>query len=242
MKQILMIEDDPAIVGLVRLHLSDLPGTLTATPSGTDGVQKMAQQSYDLCILDLMLPDLDGISVCRQIRAFDGQTPILMLTSKAEETDKVSGLEAGADDYLTKPFGQHELLARIRALLRRTSRTAAEPFITQQITTLTHKELAIDLDKRCVTVQGRRIELTPKEFELLVLLAQHPGRSFSRKELLRIVWGYSFDGYEHTVTAHVNRLRSKIEPSFAQPQYVLTAWGVGYRFADTHAQLQDETY
>ena len=227
-----MIEDDPAIVGLVELHLSDLPGVLTSTPLGFDGLQKLTQQSFDLCILDIMLPDIDGISVCREIRRFDAHTPILMLTAKAEENDKVLGLESGADDYLTKPFGQQELLARIRALLRRSERTTVEKSADQSPAPFVYKSLQIDLDKRRVTVSGNRIELTPKEFDLLAMLTRHPGKSFSRKELLSTVWGYTYEGYEHTVTAHVNRLRSKIEPNFAHPDYILTAWGIGYRFAE----------
>ena len=240
MKQILMIEDDPAIVGLVDLHLAELPGTLTATASGRDGVQKMRAQLFDLCLLDLTLPDTDGLTVCRQIREFDAHTPILMLTAKAEEADTVAGLEAGADDYLTKPFGQHELLARIRALLRRSDRAGTDKPTAAQPAVFEYKALQINVDKRSVTVGGNRIELTPKEFDLLVLLAKHPGKSFSRKELLSAVWGYSYAGYEHTVTAHINRLRSKIEPDFAHPDYVLTAWGVGYRFADTDPPLTHE--
>lgn len=228
-----MIEDDPAIIGLVKVCLSDLPGALTATSSGADGLQLFRQQPFDVCILDLMLPDTDGMRLCQDIRAFDTQTPILMLTAKSEERDIVAGLEAGADDYLIKPFGQHELLARIRTLLRRTDRSLVDNQTAQTPALFVYKDLSIDLDKRYVTLGGNRIELTPKEFDLLAMLVQHPGKSFSRKELLFSVWGYTFAGYEHTVTAHVNRLRNKIEPSFAQPEYILTAWGVGYRFADT---------
>lgn len=233
-----MIEDDPAIVGLVKLCLSDLPGALTATSLGVDGLKLFKQQPFDVCILDIMLPDSDGLRLCRDIRAFDTQTPILMLTAKSEERDIVAGLEAGADDYLIKPFGQHELLARIRTLLRRTDQRFADNPAAQVSMLYVCKDLSIHLDRRCVTLNGNRIELTPKEFDLLALLMQHPGKSFSRKELLSSVWGYTFAGYEHTVTAHVNRLRNKIEPSFAQPEYILTAWGVGYRFVDTQARHQ----
>ena len=240
MKQVLMIEDDPAIIGLVKVYLSDLPGMLTATSSGADGLQLFKQQRFDVCILDVMLPGSDGVRLCRDIRAFDMQTPILMLTAKSEERDIVAGLEAGADDYLIKPFGQHELLARIRALLRRVDRSLTDTQASQAPTLYTYKDLSIDLDKRFVTLGDNRIELTPKEFDLLALLVQHPGKSFSRKELLSTVWGYSFAGYEHTVTAHVNRLRNKIESSFAQPEYILTAWGIGYRFADTQSSQQPD--
>ena len=238
MKQVLLIEDDLAIVGLVELCLSDLPGALTATASGAEGMDLFRQQPFDVCILDIMLPDSDGLRLCRAIRAFDRQTPVLMLTAKSEERDIVAGLEAGADDYLIKPFGQHELLARIRTLLRRTNRGGADDPAAQALGLYKYKDLAIDFGKRCVTLRGNRIELTRKEFDLLALLVQHPGKSFSRKDLLSTVWGYTFAGYEHTVTAHVNRLRNKIERSFAQPEYILTAWGVGYRFADIQASHQ----
>ncbi len=239
MKQILMIEDDPAIVRLVEVHLSDLPGRLTATSLGRDGLHKLTHQPFDLCILDVMLPDLDGISICRHIRESDSYMPILMLTAKADEADKVIGLEAGADDYLTKPFGQQEFMARIRALLRRSDHAVDKPAQPTAMP-LVHKNVRIDLDKHIVTVDSNRIDLTPREFDLLVLLMQHPGKSFSRKELLHTVWGYSNDGYEHTVTAHVNRLRGKIEPVFAHPVYILTAWGIGYRFGDTDQLIQYE--
>ena len=235
-----MIEDDPAIVGLVKLCLSDLPGALTATSLGADGLELFKRQPFDVCILDIMLPDSDGLRLCREIRAFDTQTPILMLTAKSEERDIVAGLEAGADDYLIKPFGQYELLARIRTLLRRTDQRSADNPAAQLPVVYVCKDLSIQLDKRCVTLSGNRIELTPKEFDLLALLVQHPGKSFSRKELLSSVWGYTFAGYEHTVTAHINRLRNKIESSFAQPEYILTAWGVGYRFVDTQARHEPD--
>jgi DNA-binding response OmpR family regulator len=158
-------------------------------------------------------------------------TPIMMLTAKAEEVDKVIGLELGADDYLTKPFGVRELTARVKALLRRSNLLKAEP-PAKILEPITFKELHIDPQKRRVTFREGRVELTPREFDLLLLLAANPGRSYSRKELLDTVWGYGFEGYEHTITTHINRLRIKIEPDFTHPVYILTTWGVGYRFAE----------
>jgi DNA-binding response OmpR family regulator len=177
-----------------------------------------------------MLPDMNGLDICRQIRQHDSRLPILMLTARAQESDKVIGLEAGADDYLTKPFGVREFMARVRAILRRG--ILGQPDVPPLRALITHQALSIHTTDRIVTLHGARIELTPKEFDLLVLLAENPGKSYTRKELLYLVWDYHFSGYEHTVTAHINRLRNKIEPEFAQPSYILTTWGIGYRFAD----------
>ncbi|MVM35313.1 response regulator [Spirosoma sp. HMF4905] len=231
MKKILIIEDDPLIVDLVRIHLRTLPAEVFTAVSGRDGLEQLTHQAVDLCILDVMLPDMDGIEICRQIRQYNTFTPILMLTAKTQEADKVAGLEAGADDYLTKPFGIQEFVARVRAMLRRSSLGNASTPIATSI--ITHGALWIHTADRIVTLDGKRIELTPKEFDLLVLLAENPGKSYSRKELLHLVWDYHFSGYEHTVTAHINRLRNKIESDFARPIYILTTWGIGYRFAES---------
>ena len=153
-----------------------------------------------------------------------------MLTAKTQEADKVAGLEAGADDYLTKPFGIQELMARVRAMLRRSGLGQTNAPVVPSI--ITHQALRIHPANRIVTINNNRVELTPKEFDLLVLLAGNPGKSYSRKKLLQLVWDYHVAGYEHTVTAHVNRLRNKIESDFAQPTYILTTWGIGYRFAE----------
>ncbi|GAB3337827.1 response regulator transcription factor [Larkinella ripae] len=233
MKKVLMIEDDTTLVELVRIHLRELACEVITTPSGLDGLTIIGRQTVDLCILDLMLPDLDGMEVCRRIRQQLSHLPILMLTAKSQELDKVSGLEAGADDYLTKPFGIRELLARVKAILRRSELSPPENRIDSDPIQLQYNDLLIDVAKKRVTIRDERVELTPKEFDLLVLLAGNPGKTYSRKELLTLVWGYKFEGYEHTVTAHVNRLRSKVEPDFAHPSYILTSWGVGYRFAET---------
>lgn len=230
LKKVLMIEDDPLIVDLVRIHLRHLPADLISTASGREGLDWLTHQPVDLCILDIMLPDMNGVDICRQIRQRDNRTPILMLTAKAQETDKVIGLEAGADDYLTKPFSILEFMARVRAMLRRGSLGQPDAPVPQLM--ITHNALSIHTADRIVTLHGARIELTPKEFDLLVLLAENPGKTYSRKELLRLIWDYHVVGYEHTVTSHINRLRNKIESDFARPTYILTTWGIGYRFAE----------
>ena len=231
MKKILIIEDDALIVDLVRIHLRSLPADLIATASGQEGLDWLVNQPVDLCILDIMLPGMNGIDICRQIRQRDARMPILMLTAKAQETDKVIGLEAGADDYLTKPFSILEFIARVRAMLRRGSLDQADSPVSPLM--ITHNALSIHIADRIVILHGNRVELTPKEFDLLVLLAGNPGKSYSRKQLLKLVWDYHIAGYEHTVTSHINRLRNKIETHFAHPAYILTTWGSGYRFAES---------
>jgi DNA-binding response OmpR family regulator len=234
MRNILIIEDNPEISQLVQIHLRDLPAAVEAVGDGREGLQLARQQVYDLIILDLMLPTIDGLEVCRNLRQASDYTPILMLTARTSELDRVLGLELGADDYLTKPFSIHELVARAKAILRRVDALAAEPADTRQ-RTISCGGLVIDPAKHRVTVDDRPVELTAKEFDLLVHFARHPGRVYSRAELLDQVWGYGHDGYEHTVNSHVNRLRAKIEKNPARPDYVLTVWGVGYKFADNAA-------
>ncbi|GAB2576500.1 response regulator transcription factor [Spirosoma areae] len=230
-RKVLLIEDDSLIVDLVRIHLRHLPADLISTASGREGLDWLAHQPVDLCILDITLPDMNGIDICRQIRQRDNRTPILMLTAKAQETDKVIGLEAGADDYLTKPFGILEFMARVRAMLRRGG--LGQPDAPTPRLLISHDALSIHTSDRIVILNGTRVELTPKEFDLLVLLAENPGKTYSRKELLHLVWDYHVSGYEHTVTSHINRLRNKIESDFARPTYILTTWGIGYRFAES---------
>jgi two-component system alkaline phosphatase synthesis response regulator PhoP len=228
---VLIIEDDPKIVELLTLHLGDIGLSTEAVSSGNRGLKRALEAEYRLVILDLMLPGLDGFEICKKIRVEKGQLPILMLTAKSEELDKVLGLELGADDYITKPFSIRELLARVKAVLRRSvaySEGAAGP----EGKLLEHGELRIDLEKRVVTVAGGKIELTAKEYDLLVLFASNPGRAFNRQQLLDSVWGYQFEGYHHTVNSHINRLRSKIEEDPAEPRYIKTVWGYGYRFAE----------
>jgi len=228
-RRALVVEDDLDIVELLRIHLADLDCELDACGDGEQGLQLALREEYDLIILDLMLPSMDGTEICRRIRGKEINTPILMLTAKSEEFDKVLGLEMGADDYITKPFSIREFIARVKALLRRAERNrqvAAE----KGPAVLSYGELMIDLDKRKVTTAGKRVELSPKEFELLSLLASNPGKCYDRGKILNLVWGYDFDGYEHTVNSHINRLRTKIEPDLQRPVYILTNWGVGYRF------------
>ena len=230
MKQVLIIEDDPSIAELVSIHLGDLGFEVRHTDSGRTGLSLAQAGAWDLLILDLMLPDMDGVDIARQLRIEKVKTPIIMLTAKSEEIDKVLGLETGADDYITKPFSIREFKARVKAVMRRVA-PDEEP-AGQQNKVLEFDGLRIEVDNRIVKMAGERVELTPKEFDLLVLLGSHPGRSYSRGQLLQQVWGYDFEGYEHTVNSHINRLRSKIETDPSDPKYILTTWGVGYRFND----------
>lgn len=226
-RKVLIIEDDIDIVDLLKIHLVDLHCDIKASLDGEGGLDLLKNHQFDLIILDLMLPGIDGVEVCRKLRADNILTPVMMLTSKSEEIDKVLGLETGADDYLTKPFSIREFIARTKAIFRRMdSLKQVEP--QQRI--INRGDLMIDLDKRKVMVADHKVELTPKEFDLLALMAKSPGRNYSRAELLQFVWGYEFQGYEHTVNSHINRLRSKIETKVTQPQYILTSWGVGYHF------------
>ncbi|HMQ48336.1 MAG TPA: response regulator transcription factor [Saprospiraceae bacterium] len=230
MKKVLIIEDDATIVELLEIHLKDLNLSLEKRYNGVEGLREAWNAGYALIILDIMLPGLDGLEICKRLRQEGIATPILMLTAKSEEIDKVLGLEFGADDYLTKPFSIREFIARVKALLRRTQVLNRQTIPEEAKSQLQYGELNIDLDKRKVSVEGKRIELSPKEFDLLSLLASNPGKSYERSKILNLVWGYEFDGYEHTVNSHINRLRSKIEPDVTSPTYILTSWGVGYRF------------
>jgi len=231
-KKILIIEDDPDIADLLELNLRDADYKTDLASDGRDGLEKALENEYLMVILDLMLPKLDGLEVCKRIREKKKTLPILMLTSKAEEFDKVLGLELGADDYLTKPFSLRELMARIKAILRRVDAVKEEATSEDELKEIHFNNLDISLEKRKVILDGNVIELTAKEFDLLVLFASHPGRAYSRQELLDVVWGYQFDGYDHTVNSHINRLRSKIEENPSEPTYIKTVWGVGYRFVE----------
>ncbi len=231
-KTVLLIEDDPNIADLVKIHLADLGYALEHRSDGIQGLDTALGENFALIILDLMLPELDGFEVCKKIREQDKQIPILMLTSKTEEMDKVLGLELGADDYLTKPFSIRELIARIKAIFRRIETDNISSGEDPNGGIIRHGDLLIDFEKRKVSVDDTPIDLTVKEFDLLGLFAEHPGRTYNRQELLDLVWGYQFIGYEHTVNSHINRLRNKIEKDSANPEYILTVWGVGYRFAE----------
>lgn len=230
-QEILLIEDDKDISRLVELHLQDLGYTVEVAHDGREGLSFALSKSYALIILDLMLPGLDGLEVCRRLRAKPTYTPILVLTAKSSEFDRVLGLEVGADDYLTKPFSVRELLARVKAVLRRAEAFAMQP------TAVTHKvisagKLRIDVEKRKVTVDAIQKDLTAKEFDLLLQFAEHPGKVYTRAQLLDAVWGYGHEGYEHTVNSHINRLRAKIEKDPTRPAFILTVWGIGYKFSE----------
>ena len=227
MKKVLVIEDDKSIADLLEIHLKDLNCDVTIIPDGNEGLKTATSESFDLIVLDLMLPKVNGLEICKEVRRKDIYTPILMLTSKSEEMDKVLGLEVGADDYLTKPFSIREFIARVKAILRRVEAIQKEIGNDADISV---GDLSIEASKRKVSLKGERIDLTPKEFDLLHLLASHPGKTYTREQLLNILWGYQYNGYEHTVNSHINRLRSKIESNISNPKFILTSWGVGYRF------------
>jgi len=231
MRDVLIIEDDKDIAALISIHLCDLGCRIKHCVDGKTGFEMASSGIFDLVILDIMLPGIDGLEICRKLRAGEIITPIMMLTAKSEEIDKVLGLEIGADDYLTKPFSIREFAARVKAIFRR--QTISRGVIDHAGGNVIRMDgLTVEQDKRKVILEGNRIELTPKEYDLLVLMAMHPGKSYSREDLLTLIWGYEFSGYEHTVNSHINRLRSKIETDFSKPRYILTTWGVGYRFND----------
>lgn len=230
-RKVLVVEDDKDIQQLVTLHLRDLGCLCDVASDGEVGLEKALKNKYDLLILDIMLPGVDGLEICKEVRSEKNYTPILMLTSRSEELDKVLGLELGADDYLTKPFSIRELLARVKAIFRRIEavKDDVEGVGKKQIQ---FGELHIDIEKRTVKLHGEKVELTAKEFDLLALFARNPGRAYTRQHLLDTVWGYQFEGYDHTVNSHINRLRAKIEPDPANPKYIQTVWGVGYKFSE----------
>jgi DNA-binding response OmpR family regulator len=230
-RHILVIEDNEDLAKLLEIHLCDLSYNVDLAFDGKNGLAKTESKSYDLIILDLMLPSLDGLEICRRLRSKSDYTPVLMLTSKSSELDRVLGLELGADDYVTKPFSIRELVARVKALFRRIDKLKSEEHVDKKAI-IQAGGLVIDSDKRTVKLKGKSIELTAKEFDLLLHFVKHPGKVFTRSHLLDSVWGYGHDGYEHTVNSHINRLRNKIEENPAQPCYVLTVWGVGYKFAE----------
>lgn len=203
---------------------------------GVSGLAKAESSKYDLIILDLMLPGLDGMEICRRIRSKSVYTPVLMLTAKSTELDRILGLEIGADDYVTKPFSVKELMARVKAIFRRIEEIKSGNEPEQEI--IYAGALVIDPLKRTVSSKGKSIELTAREFDLLSHFANNPGRVFSRSELLHTVWGYGHEGYEHTVNSHMNRLRAKIEDDPSKPEYILTVWGVGYKFSEKLANQE----
>jgi len=230
MRSILLVEDDQEITKLLNLHFDSGLYQLTCCSNGNDAIEKACNDNYNLILLDITLPDANGLEIVKRLRQEAVQTPILMLTCHSDESDKVLALELGADDYVTKPFGVLELLARVKALLRRAEQKQIKEEGEKK--TIIFKEIAIDSNKMKASFKGERLDLTPKEFDLLLLLASNPGKTFSRHDLLERIWGYTFEGYEHTITSHINRLRIKIEADLNHPQYILTSWGKGYRFSE----------
>lgn len=229
-RNILIVEDNRDLANLLDMHLRDLGHKITLAHDGHSGLQAVNDGQHNLVILDLMLPGIDGLEICKTIRSQDNYVPILMLTSRSSELDRVLGLELGADDYVTKPFSIKELMARVKAILRRTETLPQTETVTAE--TIHAADMMIDAKRRHVEIDGASIDLTAREFDLLWHFATNPGRVYSRSQLLDQVWGYGHDGYEHTVNSHINRLRSKIETDPANPRFILTVWGVGYKFND----------
>lgn len=230
---ILIAEDDMDISDLIRVNLMELGVNTTHYANGQDAIMAAKSKHFDLLLLDIMLPGMNGLDICRTIRQAKPEQAIIMLTSKDSETDRVLGLELGADDYMTKPFSIRELQARVRAQLRKVDVMQKQVPDTSSIiedATIKIGELTINSKKHQVTRNRNEIELTATEFELLHFLAKHPNHVFSRAQLLESVWGYHHSGYEHTVNSHINRLRAKIEQDATSPQMVQTVWGIGYKF------------
>lgn len=232
MKKALVVEDDESIVELLCIHLEDMGFDVSKTNDGHHGLALAQSETFDLILLDIMLPGMDGMEICKRIRLEDRKTPIMMLTSRSEELDKVLGLELGADEYITKPFSIREFIARVKALFRRMEVDAESSLTATPENLIQIEALSIDQEKRRATLAGKVLDLTAKEFDLLYLFASNPGKAYSRQQLLDLIWGYQFSGYDHTVNSHINRLRSKIEIDPANPRYIQTVWSVGYRFID----------
>ena len=230
-KRILVVEDDPDISHLLEINLMDIAFQVDVVNNGVDGLNRASNHDYQLIVLDLMLPGMDGLELCRRLRSQSVNIPVLMLTARSSELDRVLGLELGADDYLTKPFSIKELQARVKAILRRVE-FSAKQLAANPDEKIEVASLLIDVSGRNVFIDHQPVELTAKEFDLLLYFARNPGRVYSRGQLLDYVWGYSHNGYEHTVNSHINRLRKKIEKNPQQSQYIETVWGVGYRFRE----------
>ena len=232
-RKVLIVEDEPDLARVVKRHVESQGHRVTVASTGEDALA-LATEGFDLVLLDVMLPGIDGLEVCRQLRLRKLYLPVLMLTARSSDLDKVMGLESGADDYLTKPFSVQELLARIRAIFRRMSALSALRTETTGAIEIGGR-LRIHPVTREVVVAGNSVELTQKEFELLLHFARNPGRVYSRAQLLDAVWGYHHDGYEHAVNCHINRLRGKIEEDPGKPTLLVTVWGVGYKFTGSQA-------
>ena len=227
----LIIEDDAELAKLITIHMRDLGFEVESVGDGAEGLKRASEGNYDFIILDLQLPGMIGFDVCQRLRQEGVQTPILILTSRREEMDKVVALETGADDYLTKPFSVRELQARVRAILRRTEQRTTTP-AQESGDVIEHGSLLIDRARKSVSLAGKPVQLTAKEFELLEHFARHPGHVFNRNQLLESVWGYGYEGYEHTVNTTINRLRNKIEADAAHPRIIVTVRGLGYKLVE----------
>lgn len=223
--KILIVDDEKLFVKGLKYSLEQDDYIIETAFDGKEAIEKVKKKRYDLIILDLMLPGIDGLEVCQKIRQ-DSQVPIIMLTARGEDINKILGLEYGADDYLTKPFNILELKARIKAILRRVNMKSTN--ITDQVIQI--DDFKINTLGRKLTIHGNKVNLTAKEFDLLLLLAANPGKVFTREELLETIWGYEYFGDLRTVDVHIRRLREKIEEDSGQPEYILTKWGVGYYF------------
>jgi DNA-binding response OmpR family regulator len=228
--RLLVIEDERDIAQLIAMHLTELPAQVTVAHDGAQGLKLATEHPWQAIVLDLRLPSLGGLDICRELRAKGQRVPILMLTARSSELDRVLGLELGADDYLSKPFSVLELRARVKALLRRAAQPTDPALPQREPIRLDLGGLAIDREQRRVHLDGRDVTLTAREFDLLWHFAGHPGRVFTRGELLADVWGYGHDGYDHTVNSHINRLRAKLGDEREQARFIHTVWGVGYRF------------
>jgi DNA-binding response OmpR family regulator len=222
MEKLLIVDDEEMFVKGLKLSLEEEGFLVDAAYDGEEGLEKLRAGNYDLVILDIMLPKIDGFSVCREIRKFSN-IPIIMLTARGDDVDRIVGIEIGADDYLAKPFNTRELIARIKALLRR----ALNPYVKKK-EEIRRGDLYINIPQRAVYIKGKKIELTNKEFELLVLLASNPGKVYKKDELLDLVWGADFYGDANTVAVHIRKIREKLEEDPANPQYIFTKWGAGY--------------
>ena len=227
-KKILIVEDEDDIAELICLHLQDLGADITRAADGHEGLRLACAREWDLILLDIQLPGPSGLEICRKVRQNHNYVPILLLTSRSTELDRVLGLDIGADDYITKPFSVLELIARVKAVFRRIDATAPSPEPTAE-SQINIGQLSINERTREVRLADRALDLTAKEFSLLLHFARQPGRVFQRSELLDSVWGYGHDGYEHTVNSHINRLRAKMESDPKTPQCIVTVWGVGYK-------------
>ncbi len=233
-RRVLIVEDDAHIAELLRLHLGDEGYAVEHAADGLEGLRLLEAGGWDALVLDLMLPGVDGLEICKRARSMARYTPIIITSARSSEVHRILGLELGADDYLAKPFSVLELVARVRALLRRSE--ALQRNARMDAGTLERQGLSIDPLARSAVIDGRRLDLTPREFDLLYLFARHPDKVFSRLDLLNQVWGYQHEGYEHTVNTHINRLRTKIEADPSEPRRILTVWGRGYKFAADAAE------